>query len=162
MPQLNRNIDSFSYFESAKAIISVLQERLQWDGIFQLVVSLFSYHLSYSYFKLLFYCTKGNFLIVQSKGPMGLQKPTEDTEFFLLASVHIRAWPQMIQYIYIIHTMLKKKREKQPLMHQRILVSRSGWISVCWIYLYIPTVIRSCQACFRNEEQRYLHAIKMS
>lgn len=108
MPQLNRNIDSFSYFESAKAIISVLQERLQWDGIFQLVVSLFSYHLSYSYFKLLFYCTKGNFLIVQSKGPMGLQKPTEDTEFFLLASVHIRAWPQMIQYIYIIHTMLKK------------------------------------------------------
>lgn len=112
MPQLNRNIDSFSYFESAKAIISVLQERLQWDGIFQLVVSLFSYHLSYSYFKLLFYCTKGNFLIVQSKGPMGLQKPTEDTEFFLLASVHIRAWPQMIQYIYIIHTMLKKKTWK--------------------------------------------------
>lgn len=41
------------------------------------------------------------------------QKPTEETEFNPLTSVGFSAAPQIIIYIYIIHTMLIKKNNKK-------------------------------------------------
>lgn len=136
---------SFSYFETAKVIISILLQ-----GFLQRGVWVLKYSLPYSKVFFVFF-PKMTIPHITSFGSE-FQKLTGDTEFNPLTSVGFSAAPQIIIYIYIIHTMLilKKTYQKKKVKNNHQYISISLYPSLdglkysgyTFIFLLLSTPMR--------------------